>query len=75
MLEPEEQGRGLGIALLQGVKRLMEPLSASIVLDCWAANAKLRDFYQRAGFTGHGIFPVRDFEVMVFVCSLTASSS
>jgi hypothetical protein len=53
----------------------MAPLSATIVLDCWAGNAKLRDFYQRAGFTSHGIFPVQDFEVMVFVFFLAVSSS
>ena len=75
MLEPEEQGKRLGLAFLQGVKRMMAPLSGSIVLDCWAGNAKLRDFYERAGFTGHGIFPVQDFEVMVFVYSLAVSSS
>ena len=75
MLEPEEQGKRRGLAFLQGVTRLMAPLSGSIVLDCWAGNAKLHDFYQRAGFTSHGIFPVQDFEVMVFLCSLTPSSS
>lgn len=75
MLEPDEQGKKLGLVFLEEVKRLMAPLSGTIVLDCWAGNAKLRDFYQRAGFTGHGIFPVKDFEVMVFVFSLAASSS
>jgi GNAT superfamily N-acetyltransferase len=75
MLEPETQGKRLGLVFLEEVKRLMAPLSGTIVLDCWAGNAKLRDFYQRAGFTAHGIFPVQDFEVMVFVLSLPASSS
>jgi GNAT superfamily N-acetyltransferase len=75
MLEPEEQGKRLGLVFLEEVKRLMTPLSGTIVLDCWAGNSKLRDFYQRAGFTGHGVFPVRDYEVMVFVFSLAASSS
>jgi GNAT superfamily N-acetyltransferase len=75
MLEPDEQGKRLGLVFLEEVKRLMAALSGTIVLDCWAGNAKLRDFYQRAGFTGHGIFPVRDYEVMVFVFSLAASSS
>src|SRR5262249_17677656 len=70
MLEPEEQGRRLGLAFLEDVKRLMAPLSGTLVLDCWAGNAKLHDFYRRAGFTGHGTFPVADFEVMVFVFSL-----
>jgi GNAT superfamily N-acetyltransferase len=70
MLEPEEQGNRLGVAFLEDVKRLMASRSGAIVLDCWAGNSHLRDFYQRAGFTGHGIFPVKDYEVMVFVFSL-----
>ena len=75
MLEPEEQGKRLGGAFLEEVKRLMAPRSGTIVLDCWAGNVKLRDFYYRAGFTGRGIFPVKDYEVMVFVSSLAADPS
>jgi GNAT superfamily N-acetyltransferase len=74
MLEPVEQGKTLGIAFLEEVQRLMAPLSGTIVLDCWAGNSKLHDFYQRSGFTAHGVFPVQDYEVMVFVYSLAASS-
>jgi GNAT superfamily N-acetyltransferase len=70
MLEPKEQGKGLGLVFLGDVKEQMAALSGAIVLDCWAGNGKLRDFYQRAGFTGHGVFGVKDYEVMVFVCSL-----
>lgn len=73
MLEPEEQGKRLGLIFLKEVKRLMAPLSGTIVLDCWAGNAKLRDFYLRAGFTCQGIFPEKDFEVAVFVFSLATS--
>jgi hypothetical protein len=73
MLEPEEQGKRLGLIFLEDVKQLMAPLSGTIVLDCWAGNAKLRDFYHRAGFTFHGIFPVKDYEVAVFIFSLTPS--
>jgi GNAT superfamily N-acetyltransferase len=69
MLEPEKQGQGLGLSFLVGVKQLAIPLTGTIVLDCWAGNAKLRDFYQRAGFTLHGIFPESDFEVAVFFVS------
>ena len=75
MLEPEQQGKRLGVAFLEEVKRLMAPRSGTIVLDCWAGNGKLRDFYQRAGFTIHGIFPVQDYDVMVFVFSLASSAS
>jgi GNAT superfamily N-acetyltransferase len=70
MLAPEVQGQGLGLIFLAEVKRQTARLSGAIVLDCWAGNVKLRDFYQRAGFTGHGVFGVRDYDVMVFVCSL-----
>jgi GNAT superfamily N-acetyltransferase len=66
MLEPGEQGKGLGLAFLEGVKQLAIPTSGTIVLDCWAGNMKLRDFYRRAGFTLYGIFPEQDFEVAVF---------
>jgi len=74
MLEPEAQGKGLGLVFLDEVKHQMALFSGAIVLDCWAGNAKLRDFYQRAGFTSHGVFGVEDYEVMVFVCSLTLSN-
>ncbi len=66
MLEPQEQGKGAGLVFLQGVKRLMAPQGGTIVLDCWAGNAKLRDFYHRNGFTLQGVFPVKDYEVAVF---------
>jgi GNAT superfamily N-acetyltransferase len=77
MLEPEEQGKGLGKVFLDGVKDLVIPHNnGTIVLDCWAGNEKLRDFYLRAGFTFHGEFPVKDFEVAVFVstCSPNGQS-
>ncbi len=66
MLDPSEQGHGLGLAFLEGVKRLTMPEGGTITLDCWAGNTKLRDFYQRAGFTHRGDFPVKDYEVSVF---------
>lgn len=68
MLDPEEQGKGLGLDFLNGVKQLLTPASGSIVLDCWAGNDNLRAFYQRAGFTLHGVFlfPFEDYEVAVF---------
>jgi GNAT superfamily N-acetyltransferase len=74
MLEPKEQGKKLGLIFLEEVKRLMAPVSGTIVLSCWAGNAKLHNFYRRAGFTAHGIYPVEDYEVMVFVFSLAASA-
>ncbi len=66
MLDPSEQGQGLGQIFLEGVKRLALCEGGTITLDCWAGNTKLRDFYQRAGFTHRGDFPVKDYEVSVF---------
>lgn len=66
MLDPTEQGNGLGLIFLDGIKRLALPERGTIILDCWAGNPKLRDFYQRAGFTHHGDFPEKDYEIAVF---------
>jgi GNAT superfamily N-acetyltransferase len=73
MLEPQEQGKGLGLHFLEGIRRLVIPASGSILLGCWAGNAKLRDFYRRAGYTFHGIFPEKDYEIAAF--SLTSLAS
>ncbi len=69
MLEPDEQGKGLGLSFLEGLKRLVIPTSGTIILNCWAGNAKLRAFYQRAGFTFHSVQPVEDYEVAIFFLS------
>lgn len=69
MLEPGKQGQRLGLDFLEGVKRLVLPSTGTIILDCWAGNAKLRDFYHRAGFAFHGVFPENDYEVAVFLFS------
>lgn len=69
MLEPEEQGKGLGLHFLEGVKQWVVPTQGTIALDCWAGNDKLRDFYRRADFSFHGVFPVKDYEVAVFFYS------
>ena len=69
MLEPEEQGKGAGLYFLEGIKQLVVPTQGTIALDCWAGNDKLRDFYRRAGFSLHGVYPVKDYEVAVFFYS------
>lgn len=71
MIEPGEQGHGLGYALLDGVKvMVLAAPGDTIVLDCWAGNDTLRAFYTRAGFHLHGVFPagtpLGTFEVAVF---------
>lgn len=69
MLEPGKQGQKLGLDFLDGVKHLVLSAAGTIILDCWAGNAKLRDFYHRAGFAFHGVFPENDYEVAVFLFS------
>jgi ribosomal protein S18 acetylase RimI-like enzyme len=66
MIEPNEQGKGLGLMFLDGVLRLMKDDGGTIILDCWAGNTKLRDFYEKAGFMYHGNFPENDYEISVF---------
>lgn len=57
MVAPERQGGRLGLLLLDGVKLYVAAHGGgTILLDCWAGNAKLRDFYARAGFRLHGEF-------------------
>lgn len=68
-IQPGSQGRGLGVRLLDGIKGLVGARGpALIVLDCWAGNDRLREYYSRAGFELHGVFPSRagDYEVAVF---------
>src|SRR5260370_28023269 len=69
MLEPGVQGRGRGAHFLDGIKAYVtfrQP-GVVIVLVFWVGNDKLRDFYTRAGFKLHGVFPANGFEVAVFV--------
>lgn len=68
MVAPEMQGQGAGRLLLDGAStRVADRGATTVVLDCWAGNAKLRDFYTRAGFRLHGVFPEEDYEVAVFI--------
>jgi len=71
MVEPEAQGRGIGRTLLDGtIAHIAGRGAGQLVLDCWAGNTKLRDFYTEAGFRLHGVFPHDDYEVAVFTCSV-----
>lgn len=72
MLEPEEQGRELGKGFIEGVLGSMRVAgrSGTVVLDCWAGNAKLRRFYQGIGFRHHGDFPENDYYISVYVITL-----
>lgn len=70
MIEPMEQGKGLGLRFLDGIRSLMREQGGTVVLDCWAGNSKLRDFYQRAGFIHHGNFPEDGYEISVYFQTL-----
>jgi GNAT superfamily N-acetyltransferase len=72
MLEPEEQGRGLGKGFIEAVLGSMRVAgrSGTVVLDCWAGNAKLRRFYEGIGFRHHGDFPENDYYISVYVITL-----
>ncbi|EME86443.1 uncharacterized protein MYCFIDRAFT_202510 [Pseudocercospora fijiensis CIRAD86] len=73
MLDPNHQGRGLGRGFIGDyVKHLEEVFGGgTIILDCWAGNSKLRDFYIRSGFTFAAIVPENDYEVAVFYRELS----
>jgi RimJ/RimL family protein N-acetyltransferase len=66
MIESTEQSKGLGLMFLDGVMTLMKDQRGTIILDCWAGNIKLRDFYEKAGFIHHGDFPENDYEISVY---------
>lgn len=70
MLEPSCQGKGVGIRFLESVVELMEPRLGTVFLDCWEGNAKLRNFYKRAGFECLGTLPEDDYAVAVFAREL-----
>lgn len=73
MLEPADQGSGLGREFLEGVLRLMkmeQRRDGVVILDCWAGNEKLRRFYADVGFQHHGDFPENDYHISVYIFAL-----
>ena len=73
MLDPDLQGRGIGLPFLQHVFTLLRGGSSAagtVVLDCWAGNEKLRAFYERARCEFVDVIPEKDYEIAVFVKSL-----
>jgi GNAT superfamily N-acetyltransferase len=70
VVEPDLQGQGLGLRLLDGVEEYVASRSpGTIVLDCWAGNERLRTFYIRAGYDLQGEFPnsTGEYSVAVFI--------
>ncbi|MGE0539692.1 MAG: GNAT family N-acetyltransferase [Dehalococcoidia bacterium] len=71
MVAPAAQGKMIGRVLLDdALNHVADRGAGQVVLDCWAGNAKLREFYTNAGFRLHGVFPEKDYEVAVFIRNL-----
>jgi len=67
MIAPERQGDGRGHVLLDGVPRHVEAHGGgTVILDCWAGNARLRAFYLADGFSFHGEFHADGYDVAAF---------
>lgn len=65
MIEPSQQGRGLGQTAMRLIQQHFQ-LRGGIVLDCWAGNVKLRQFYEALDFHLHGIFDENDYQISVY---------
>ena len=70
MLDPEVQGKGFGVQLLNSVVQHIAPSGGTMFLDCWAGSTKLRDFYASAGCTFVAMLPEYDYEIAVFIRAL-----
>jgi GNAT superfamily N-acetyltransferase len=66
MLAPEIQCRGLGSDFFRNVIYKLKGQAACVLLDCWAGNEKLRDFYTRAGCELVATIPENDYEIAIF---------
>lgn len=70
MLHPASQGLGIGRNLVHDFVRALEQQNAedgaTVLLNCWAGNEKLRFFYASVGFSFLAVIPKHDFEVAVF---------
>ncbi|KAF2486246.1 acyl-CoA N-acyltransferase [Neohortaea acidophila] len=70
MLRPEVQGRGLGRQFFTDVVELLRPCGGTILLDCWAGNDKLREFYAKCGCRFVATLREEDYYIAVFVYEL-----
>lgn len=75
MLDPDLQGKGIGLTFFADVMQLIQPQSGVVFLDCWSGNDKLRSFYERAGCRFIAILPEEDFEVALFAYPLDGTDS
>lgn len=66
-------GRGIGFTLLRWAERFARQRGADhLLLDCWADNAGLCAYYQRAGFLPCGTFQLGDWRGQFFTKALAA---
>lgn len=63
---PEYQGRNIGFKIINYTFQISRDSRKTLYLDCWAGNAKLKDFYCKAGFDYCGDFPEAGYMVSVF---------
>ncbi|MGN6710012.1 GNAT family N-acetyltransferase, partial [Anaerocolumna jejuensis] len=63
---PEFQGKKMGEAILQYVRKLCRKDKLNVYLDCYAGNDKLRKFYKKEGFYEVGNFSEKDYNISVF---------
>jgi GNAT superfamily N-acetyltransferase len=71
MIEPELQGHGLGKVFLRKVLRMMGQEGEGVVLlDCFAGNEKLIEFYSSIGFVLLQEVPEENYMVAVFMYNL-----
>lgn len=70
MIDPGQQGNGLGLQFLHMLIDQDSLRTGTLVLDCWAGNEKLRDFYRRAGFEELGDEPEEDYFVTILAKEL-----
>jgi GNAT superfamily N-acetyltransferase len=75
MIEPEFQGHGLGKVFLREALRMMGHEGEGVVLlDCFAGNEKLIEFYSSVGLVLLREVPEEDYMVAVFMYNLKGSN-
>ena len=68
MLEPDLWGKGYGTQFFTDTVDFVEitRCAGTLLLDCWAGNEKLKEFYLSCGCLYMGTVPEDDFHVSVF---------
>jgi GNAT superfamily N-acetyltransferase len=76
MVEPTQQGNKIGSKLVTHVCDVAREryLASTILLDCFATNARLRRFYESLGFCLLDVIPEMTWEIAVFVLKPTPNA-